>query len=168
MKRFIIVIGIICVTLIGCQHKDCCSSPSMILTLGSSNVNGKITGFSFASGQIIYYPNTNNLKPDFSVYVQQNDTGVTIGPYLAQQDIRRNFYFAKYISIYDSAKLYFDTYKLNKDTVFGETALSLKQGQIWIIRTNSNSFGKILIFETTSNDNENKPYAEIKFLWGNI
>ena len=167
MTKLSYAIAILFVLPMACENKECCDSPK-ILSLNSYNLNGKVVGFSFAEKQIISYPNSKNQKIDFTISAQTNDSGKIVGAFLCNTELTRSFYLANSDSSLDSAKIYFDFYKMNKDTIFTTFANYIKPGQVWIIRTNNNLFGKILIYETIAKEINKTLYAEVTFQWDQL
>lgn len=136
-----------------------------ILVLNSSVVNNKSYGFSCSKAQIV--PLNSNPMPDFHVLVESNDMGQPTGVFLSNSNLEKRFYLKSTFAELESARNYFNSCTLSKDTVFQRLAISVKPFQIWIIKTNENKFGKILIHEATYKDlnNSGNLFAEMKFQW---
>jgi hypothetical protein len=135
-------------------------------TLDSKIENQK--GFLFENLQVIDYPNASGIKPDFSVIAQMNDTGLVIGPFLYHPDLTNNFILTEEFVSLDSAKSFYASYKQSNDTIFEQFALNIKPYQIWTIKTANNKRGKILILQTTGEEINNSPFAEIAFFAGKL
>ncbi len=105
--------------------------------------------------------------PDFHVLVESNDMGQPTGVFLSNSNLEKRFYLKSTFAELESARNYFNSCTLSKDTVFQRLAISVKPFQIWIIKTNENKFGKILIHEATYKDlnNSGNLFAEMKFQW---
>lgn len=122
------------------------------------------TGFSFDAMTTVN-DTLNTAVTDFTVLPQLNDSGKLVLPILVQLQLKSNFILSKQFDNLNDAQKYFDSY-----TAFSENAsnfsiygLTVKPYQVWIVRTNLNKYGKILILTSTTNYLNNSPYAEITF-----
>lgn len=132
--------------------------------LDSRSASGKVKGFNFDNNQVVDYPNTNGIEPDFMVFAQTNDTGYVLGPFLSTPDLKQSFALTKSFTVLDSAKLFYDSYASNADSIFEINALNIKPFQIWTSRYNDGLKGKLLILKSKGDTLENNtPYAELEF-----
>ncbi len=149
---------------ISCKKEDSSVDEGLtIFILDSKIENNKGKGFLFESLKIIDYPNSDNIKPDFSVLAQTNDTGYVIGPFLSNPDMTKIFKLTREFSNLDSAQSFFNSYAHSTDTIYNQFALNIQPFQIWTIKTNTGDNGKILVIETKGEEINNTPFAEIKF-----
>jgi len=125
-------------------------------------------GFQFENLNIIDFPNSNDLKPDFIVLAQTSDNGDVLSPFLSQPDLENRFILSEEFDNTESAQAYFDSYSTPENKPFQQFALNVKPNQIWLIKTNSDKFGKILIVSTEFNNIENKPFAKATFKAENL
>lgn len=149
---------------ISCK-KDSPDPSANILVLNSSIVNNASNGFSCSKAEIV--PSNSNPTPDFHVLVERDIMGNATGVFLSNSNLEKRFYLKGTFPDLASAKNYFNSCTLSRDTVFQRLAVSVKPFQIWIIKTNENKFGKILIHEATYKDlnNSGDLFAEVKFQW---
>jgi len=120
-------------------------------------------GFHFESLSIIDFPNSSELKPDFIVLAQTNEIGDVLSPFLSHPDIESRFILSDEFDNFESAQAYFDSYSTPENEPFQQFATNVKPNQIWLIKTNSGKFGKILIASTAFNNIDDKPYAKVTF-----
>jgi len=125
-------------------------------------------GFLFENLDIIDFPNSNDLKPDFIVLAQTSDNGDVLSPFLSQPDLENRFILSEEFDDFESAQAYFDSYSTPENKPFQQFALNVKPNQIWLIKTNSGKFGKILIISTEFNNIDNKPFAKATFKAENL
>lgn len=141
------------------------NSPATEFTLAS----GTFHGFLFENMEIIYFPySATTTPPDFNVFAQTNDQGNILGPYLAHIGSENRFILSKEFDDIESAQTYFDSYSTPETTPLQPFALNVKPNQIWLIKTHSESYGKILIISTDFNNIDNEPFAQITFKADNL
>lgn len=139
-----------------CDEEDIAKSNEF--TLNSESLKG----FLFSDLRIVDYPDS-NIKPDFIVLAQTNAHGEVLSPFLSHPDLKGVFKFLKQFDNYESAQTYFDSYSELEHETFVQFGLDIKPNQVWLIKTNNDEFGKVLIISTKYNNHDNKPYAEITF-----
>ncbi len=125
-------------------------------------------GFQFESLNIIDFPNSSDLKPDFIVLAQTSDNGDVLSPFLSQPDLENRFILSDEFDSFESAEAYFDSYSTPEIKPFQQFALNVKPNQIWLIKTNSGKFGKILTISTEFNNIDNKLFAKATFKAENL
>ena len=162
MRIIILFILLTSTLLIGCEETS--EIPSKIITIDSS-VDKGLKGFYFETGKTIIYPNSNNIKPDFSVLVQIEQTLGIVGPFLSNPDLTSIFSLTDSFTEKELADNYFDNYKVVSTTNYDIGALNLKPYQIWTIKTNEGKFAKLLVLDTKKGTDLNNPFAEITFRW---
>ncbi|MFB6320856.1 hypothetical protein [Saccharicrinis sp. FJH54] len=161
---FILLIPTLLIIFFSCDKNETVETENVKFILDSKSVDGKVKGFRFESKQIIDYPNSNGVKPDFTVLAQVKSAGLIIGPYLSNPDMKNTFVLTKEFSNLDSAKLFYSTYDYSNDSTFEVMALDVKPYQIWTIKTENELRGKILILKTLGAEIDSTPYAEMEFL----
>jgi hypothetical protein len=151
----ILVLGVL-LLFCSCDDDD---NPSPVYSLNSETYKG----FLFEDMKIIDFPNSINLKPDFFVLAQTNDTGDVLSPFLSHPDMESRFVLIAEFQDLESAQGFYDSYLTPEDKPLQQFALNIKPFQIWLIKTNTEKLGKILITETKTSNINNKPFAEMKF-----
>ena len=144
-----------------CEKDD---KPKDVFTLNSEQHKG----FFFDDLKIIDFPNAVNVQPDFLVTASTNESGELISPLLVHPDLVSRFVLINEFQDLDKAQLFFNSFLTPEDKPLQQFASDIKPFQIWQIKTNSGSFGKILITETRIEDIDNTPFAEIKFKAGKM
>lgn len=130
-----------------------------VYTLNSTPSNG----FIFSGLRIISY-SSSTTKPDFIVLAQINIDGDVVAPYLSHPDLENRFFLSKEFRDSVDAQEYFDSYLEPENKPLVDLAYSIKPNQIWLIKTNSGGYGKILIVGSRVDTlDNNTPFAEIKF-----
>lgn len=122
-----------------------------------------LQGFIFEDLIIIEYPNTENQKPDFWVSAQTNDYGDVIAPFLSHPDLESKFALLQQHENFDNARNYFDSYSIVEEPRFQQFGFNVQSNQVWLIKTNTGGFGKIIIIDSHYSNIDNKPFAEITF-----
>jgi len=176
MNKYLITVLMISLQLIiSCNNTE----PKPIPTSGIINIDSRVfigsgsyfsNCFSFSQGELIEYPNSQDIIPDINVLVHQSDGGQILGVYFASPDLFESFSKVYFTNSADSAKIYYDSILEIQDSVFTQLAIPVTSNEIWVIKTRDNRFGKILILETTAyNDSSTSatptPYGEVTFEW---
>jgi hypothetical protein len=162
---FKIILSTFLIFNISCKKEDVILENEQLAFFLDSKIEDGITkGFRLESNQIIDYPNSDGIKPDFIVAAQVNDTGLIIGPFLSNPDLNNIFILTEEFSELDSAKLFYNSYNYSDDSIFEQLALDVKPYQIWTIKTENDLKGKLLILKTKGGKiNNNTEYAEMEF-----
>jgi hypothetical protein len=166
MKKYIIVIlNSLLMLLISCEQED----PAMESVSATGEVvevsdvfamNSKENkGFSVDRLKIANFPKTD---ADFIIIPQTSMTGDVMSPFLSNPNLEKRFVLSDEFDDSMSAMAYFDAYTVNPAVmVWQQFALELKPNQVWIVKTHSGTFCKILILDTQVN--KKTSYVEIKF-----
>ena len=86
-------------------------------------------------------------------------------PYFDTENIEESFALAGDFSSADSALAFFNSYvEVNVNSYVGLAQPVLKN-QIWIFKTRSSTFGKILILNTINYEKNSHPITEVEFKW---
>ena len=125
-------------------------------------------GFSFGQGKVIFYnPASGNMAPDLVVI--PDNSGPEI---IAILQILNNVQEKQLMSLvaefedFSSAENFFNSYSEISDTLsYRVWAKPTLENQIWIIKTLSSNFAKILIKDVLTYLDGTKPYAEVTFKW---
>ncbi|MBW6484468.1 MAG: hypothetical protein K0B10_15615 [Vicingaceae bacterium] len=154
----IFVISIIFALSVSCEKDN--NKPLDEFTLKSTDYNG----FLFETLKIIPFPNANNLLPDVLVAPHTIENGDVISPFLLHPDIeeRKFFLSAEFENITNALESY-ESFELPNDYQLQQFAFNVKPFQIWLVKTNSENFGVVLIKNTEYNNNNDSPYAEVTF-----
>ncbi len=162
MKRILSLFFCISVFLIACEDKEKDYSEFILNnTLQSGQL---ISGFSFKKMDIITFPNSENIIPDFIVGCFINEYGDIIkGPFLTHQNLENRFVL---INKYDnkiSAQNHFDTISTSTNSPYQTFTSDIKPYEIWQIKTSSDEIGVILILEAKAENIASNGFAEVKF-----
>ena len=145
-----------------------CDKENKLLTNEFTLDSSTHKGFQFENLDIIDFPNSNDIKPDFIVLAQTSDNGDVLSQFLSQPDLENRFILSEEFDNFESAQAYFDSYSTPENKPFQQFALNVKPNQIWLIKTNTGEFGKILIISTEFNNIDNKPFAKTTFKADNL
>ena len=173
MKGILVSVVILLLIIIGCDNSINPIPPktSGEVTITTLFKNNKSSGFSFSQGQIIDFPNTNNITPDIIVMVQRDATGNILGVFFSSGiGLKPSFYLIKQTSNLDSALTFFNNLNEVPETNYVDLAIPVNENQIWAVKTVENKYGKILILHTDAykdNSNPSSPndYGEARFKW---
>ncbi len=139
-------------------------------TITTKFVNNRGVGFSFEKGDTVIISSSSTFKHDIDVAVQQDDTGKVLGVFISGRISQPAFKLKYSSSVSDSARLYFNNLINFSDSTYSLLAIPVVANQVWIVKTNENTFAKILIVSTTAYvDNSTPPnatpYGEVTFDW---
>ena len=144
-----------------CEDKDN-RDPEFILN--TNILSGQhISGFSFKKMNIIAFPNSENIIPDFIAFCLMNEFGDISGPSLSHQNLENRFVLLNSYDNINSAQNNFDTLSIISNSPYQPFALDIKPFEIWQIKTYSDEIGVILIVEARSEKIGSSSFAEIKF-----
>jgi hypothetical protein len=135
------------------------NSPPSEFTLDSTPDRG----FLFEGLKIIEYTNASTVKPDFIVLAQVNAQGDVISPFLSHPDYLHRFILSEEFTNLDEAQAYYDTYSTPDNKPLQLIASNIKPYQVWLVKTNNEGFGKILVINTRIDKIDNTPFAEVTF-----
>ena len=163
MKKILKLLFItVSLTFTQCEDKDKILPEYYILN--SDLISGRYpTGFSFVEMDIISFPNSKNIIPDFMIAVHLNERGDIVGPMLLLPELMTSLILIRSFDDLNSAQNCFDTLKFESKIHYFDSGIDVKPYEIWQIKTTSGEIGNILLLETKANIEENTPYAEIKF-----
>lgn len=128
-----------------------------------SGFSFKISGFSFKKMNIIAFPNSENIIPDFIVACFMNEFGDISGPLLSHLNLENRFVLLNSYDNINSAQNNFDTISTISNGPYQTFALDIKPFEIWQIKTSTDEIGIILILEARSEKIGSSSFAEIKF-----
>lgn len=116
-------------------------------------------GFSVDGLKIADFPKSD---ADFIIIPQTSMTGDVMSPFLSNPNLEKRFVLSNEFDNSMSAMSYFDAFTVNtEELVLQQFALELKPNQVWIVKTHSNTFCKILILDTQVD--KKTSFVEIKF-----
>jgi hypothetical protein len=152
-----ILFVIFLVVLVSCDKEN--NTPSDEFTLKSN----QSTGFSFEKLKVIDFPNSENFKPDFLVAAQTLDNGDVVSPLFAHPDLESRFFLSGSFENYKSALNEYNNFSVPDNFQLEQFALSVQANQVWLIKTNTEKFGVILIKSAEFNNFNDTLYAETSF-----
>lgn len=153
-KCMFLVVAILC---IACNEDNIPSEYS----LSSSKDNG----FSFDRMNVVNNQIASQIYTDFIVVAGLNETGEFTSPFFTQLEFKTYFVLSKQFDNLQSAQQYFDSYtKMSEnESYFDISALPVQPYQIWIVKTQSNTYGKILILSTINYSSNHSTYCTVRF-----
>jgi hypothetical protein len=127
--------------------------------------SGEVNGFSFDKMNVVNKPITTHIYTDFIVAAGLNETGEFVSPFFTQLDFKSYFVLSKQFDNLQSAQHYFDSYiTMTEDkSYFDIVAMPVQPYQIWIVKTQSDTYGKILILSTISYSSNHTTYCSVRF-----
>lgn len=122
-------------------------------------------GFSFEKMSVTVDSVNQNTNSDFIVFQQLGSKGEAQSPFLVQPYLKSSYVLLKQFSNAYDAKVFYDNYNTYSVTglVFKNTAVPVEPHQIWLVKTNKNQYGKLLITETNFSSTANEPNATVTF-----
>ncbi|MBL1214352.1 MAG: hypothetical protein HND52_13420 [Ignavibacteriae bacterium] len=171
MKK-VIILFLLVVLIIGCDNNVEPTPPktSGEITINSKVVNFKTKGFSFSQGDLVEFPNSQNINPDLFLLVQTTAENDIAGVFFSPPNNQPSFRLLAQLNDADSANNYFSELSELPDTTYDLLALPLKENQIWAVKNQDNKYAKLLIKHTeaymdSSIQNSPTPYGEAAFKW---
>ena len=152
-----ILFAIFLIVLVSCDKEN--NKPSDEFKLKSN----QYTGFSFEQMKVINYPSTESIKPDFFVAAQTLDNGDVVSPFFSNPDMESRFFLSGSIENYERALNEYNTIAIPENFQLEQFALNLQPNQVWLIKTNSEKYGVLLIESAEFNNFNDTPYAETAF-----
>jgi hypothetical protein len=144
-----------------CEDKD---DRDPEFTLNTDIQSGQLfSGFSFKKMNVVAFPNSENITPDFIVASQMNELGDISGPFLSNQNLENRFVLLNSYDNINSAQNNFDTLSTISNSPYQTFALDIKPFELWQIKTSSEEIGVILILEARSEKIGSSSFAEVKF-----
>lgn len=144
--------------MFSCDKKED-NKPSDEFTIKSN----EYTAFSFEKLKVIKFPFNNNLKPDFLVSPHILENGDVESPLLSHPDLEYRFFLSGNFENYENALAHYNSF-INPDNFqFEQFAFGVKPNQVWLMKTNNNKLGIVLIRSAVSYSDNDTPYAETTF-----
>ena len=162
MKKILMLFFCTSIFLIyACEDKD---NRDHEFILNTNIQSGQlISGFSFKKMNVIAFPNSENITPDFIVFCRMNEFGDISGPSLSHQNLENRFILLKSYDNINSAQNNFDTLSIISNSPYQPFAEDIKPFDLWQIKTYSDEIGLILILEARSEKIGSSSFAEVKF-----
>ena len=161
MRTMFIILCTSAIMIYGCEKKE--NRDSEFILNNNLQSGLLISGFSFTKMNIITFPNSENIIPDFCVGCFINESGViTKGPFLWHQNSENRFALVNSYDNKISAQNHFDTISMICNKPY-QTLADIKSSEIWQIKTSTDEIGVILILEAKAENVEGSGFAEIKF-----
>jgi hypothetical protein len=102
-------------------------------------------GFSAENLKVVDFP---KVKPDFIIIPQTNTTGDVMSPFLLHPNLEKRFILSEEFDDPESALAYFETFnEMPVGIALQQFANNLSANQVWLIKTISGEFCKILVLE---------------------
>ena len=118
-------------------------------------------GFSFSKASVkLYNVATSTDRPDFGVGMNQDSL-----PYFDTENIEESFALAGDFLTADSALTFFNNYREVDVNSYEGLAQPVLENQIWVFKTRSNTFGKMLILNTLKYEKQSYLIVEVQFQW---
>lgn len=133
--------------LVACDNNDPDpdSITSGVVTLTQSDFNGAVQAFSFSRGQSITSPNDDGVAPDLIMNLQRSENNEPVGPFFSSLAVPAGFRLLEAFATPEEARSFFDNLSSVPTDNYALAALNLREGQVWAVRTASDTFTKILI-----------------------
>ena len=145
------------VVLVSCDKEN--NKPSDEFTLKSN----EYTAFSFEKLKVIEFPFNNNLKPDFLVAPHILENGDVVSPFFSHPDQEIRFFLSGTFENYENALAHYNSFVIPDNYQYEQFAFGVKPNQVWMMKTNKNKHGIILIIRAIFNNDNDIPYAETTF-----
>jgi hypothetical protein len=164
MKIVLILISIF-ISIYGCD-----STEPDISVFNEIKLSNKSMGFSFSKGWVIPQNDT-IVTPDIQVYAERSGNTIIGVNLFSPGVVRSSFLLTKQFNNIDSALIFFNNLSEVPDSNYSDIHISIKENQIWAIKTKDNKFAKILISKTDARiESTGTPgiiffYAEVIFKW---
>ena len=98
------------------------------------------------------------------VLAQTSEIGNVLSPFLSNPNLENRFLLIEEFNDYETAIDYFNGNTVYNNEPLQQFALNIVPNQIWLIKTNSGQFGKLLTIKTKVDViDDNKPFAELEF-----
>ncbi|MEA1896343.1 MAG: hypothetical protein U9N53_01615 [Bacteroidota bacterium] len=147
-----------------------CSKDKEVKTSGTHTITSEMIlegqtysyyGFSFSKASVkLYNVASSTDRPDFGVGMNQDSL-----PYFDTENIEESFALAGEFSTADSALTFFNNYGEVDVNSYVGLAQPVLENQIWVFKTRSNTFGKILIMNTLRYEKNSYMIVEVHFKW---
>ena len=156
--------------LISILFATACSKDEEVKTSGTHSITSEkilegqtysYYGFSFSKAAVkLYNVATSTDRPDFGVGMNQDSL-----PYFDTENIEESFALAGAFSTADSALTFFNNYEEVDVNSYVGLAQPVLENQIWVFKTRSSTFGKILIMNSLSYEKNSYLIVEVQFKW---
>ncbi len=147
-----------------------CSKDNDVKTSGTHSISSEkilegqtysYYGFSFSKASVkLYNDASSSDRPDFGVGMNQDSL-----PYFDTENIEESFALAGDFSSADSALAFFNSYVEVDVSSYVGLAQPVFKNQIWIFKTRSSTYGKILILNTINYEKNSHMLTEVEFKW---
>lgn len=151
-----------------------CSKDKEVKTSGTHTLNSErildgqthsYYGFTFSKASVNLYNVANNSDlPDFAVVDYSGPNQETLAAFNSD-NIEDSFALAGAFSTADSALTFFNNYSEVNESTYEGLADPVLENQVWIFKTRSGTFGKILILNIISYEKNSNMIVEVQFKW---
>ncbi len=121
-------------------------------------------GFSFEKPGIIGLPNKSGAIPDFTVMTMTDHFGTITSTFLSHPKLENRFILVEEFPDFQSAEDFFSDLSDLEAGTFTQFAMNIQPNQVWLVKSNNGTYGKVLIIESKTDDT----YTEITFRAGII
>ncbi len=152
-----------------------CQKNKKVKTSGEETLNSErvldgttysIQGFSFSTGSVILYnPQQSTNPPDIFVLPISDAQGNVTGAYLDSPNILNSFSLIGTYGTASEALTAFNNYKTVNVSNYDPLAQPILINQVWVFKTNSDKFTKLLILDIKTYKIDIEPNAEVRFKW---
>ena len=165
MDKIICILLFVTLLLNGCD-----STEPDISEADQIKLSNKSNGFSFSKGLVIPLSDSATV-PDIQVYANRSGNTIIGVNLFSPGDVRSDFLLINEFNNSDSALIFYNNLNEVPDSNYADTHISIKENQIWAIKTGDSKYAKILIRSTDSRiESTSEPviiffYAEVIFKW---
>lgn len=163
MRQLSIILLALVLTLSSCEEevKVRTSGTDTIDNTTYQSTTYYVYGFSFSQGKLV--STIGQPGPDIIVYVNKDNTPFRLT--LQSNTLKPSFYKVGDYPDENSAKTAFDNLKTFTATQWTDMADPIAANQIWIFRSNEDTYTKFRIVSTVNEIRQTLPYGECTFQW---
>ena len=168
MKK--ILIYILSITLLlSCSKDDDKAPTSGEITLSSQifqvDTNPFVEGFSFDMGKKVSYNLTSSPVPDIVIEKSIDLQGAVSGANITSPKNDEAFYKVGEFNNLSEAEAFFNSLKDIGTGIFSPSIKNIAVNQVYIFKSRSNKYAKILIKDIQITPNVSMGYADVSFKW---
>jgi hypothetical protein len=163
MKQYLIILLIFLLSLSSCEEevKVRSSGTDTIDNITYQSTTYYVYGFSFSQGKLV--STIGQPGPDIVVFVNKDNTPFRLT--LQANNLKPSFYKVGDYPDESSAKAAFDNLKTFTATQWADMADPIAANQIWIYRSNADTYSKFRIISTVNEIRQTIAYGECTFQW---
>ena len=163
MKRPVVIFSIIMLVLAACTKVEPTrtSGTDTIDNITYSGTTFFVYGFSFSTAKLV--STESNPGPDIIVYVNKDNTPYRLT--LQANNLKPSFYKVGDFADETAATAAFENLKTVSVTQWEEMADPIEENQVWIYRSNAETYTKLRIVSTVNEMRQLIAYGECRFQW---